>query len=362
MIKPMIKPGLVRLVLALIVVFHHLTRYTFLGEFAVDSFFVLSGYWITLMFDHKYSKKANELKVFYISRFWRVLPVFYIFTILGAIVLLAVGGLREHYNALPSTGDKSIFWLSNTTILTYYLSKLRILGPAWSLDIEMQFYLIFPFIYYAVKKNTRALLLLTGISFLMFLSIWLFFSDSLAKQTILSYVFLFLIGMVIYRLNVTFSGRTQRVGLMLFIGVLALQYTLLVMPATAHLFVGTLSGFRVLTLCALACALPTLANSVKVRSDERDKFYGEMSYLLYLSHWVWLNLYNHLIDHLTHKYLRLPYVALFLLVTLGSALAVYYLVDRTSERLRHRWVKAQREKKQTARTPEPSLVLAPSTR
>src|ERR1700744_3480377 len=116
----MLKPGLTRFILALLVVLYHVSRYAFLGRFAVCSFFILSGYWITLMFNNKYLKKAKPLKVFYTSRLWRLLPVFYTFSILGIIVW----ALTDH-TILPQIvsedlSDKIVFWLCNTTLLGYY--------------------------------------------------------------------------------------------------------------------------------------------------------------------------------------------------------------------------------------------------
>jgi peptidoglycan/LPS O-acetylase OafA/YrhL len=353
MTTPTVKPGLLRLVLALLVVFFHLSKFTFLGEFAVDSFFILSGYWISLMFTHKYSKKEDTLKVFYVSRLWRLLPVFYIFSILGAIMLLLVSGnLSGQYNLIQSLRDKGLFWLSNTTILAYNFSKWQILVPAWSLDIEMQFYLLFPFLFYLVRKNKQTLLLLTALSFLASMTTFLVFYKSMVNVTVIAYLYLFLLGMILYKTDIRFTPARQTTGGLLFLGVLALQF---ILPRlySSPVF-NSRYFYKVLTLLSLLFTLPLLAGSVKVKSNARDKFFGEMSYLVYLSHWVWLIPYNALIYNLTNKTMRIPYILLFLLATFGSAVAVYYLVDRKSEKYRHKWIKGQPDK-----TPSPALLLKP---
>ena len=154
----MLKPGITRFILASIVVLFHISRFVFLGRFAVCSFFVLSGYWITLMFSNKYSKKVHPLKVFYTSRLWRLLPIFYTFSVLVFIVRLII-----NYNIVQqiislNLLDKIVFWTSNIILLGYYsLPKIVLLSPAWSLDIELQFYLLFPALFYLSRNNHKVL-------------------------------------------------------------------------------------------------------------------------------------------------------------------------------------------------------------
>ena len=61
----MIKPGLVRFVLATLVVLFHITKFIFIGHLAVFCFFVLSGYWVSLMYETKYSDTKQPILVFY---------------------------------------------------------------------------------------------------------------------------------------------------------------------------------------------------------------------------------------------------------------------------------------------------------
>ncbi|MDB5260864.1 MAG: acyltransferase family protein, partial [Adhaeribacter sp.] len=74
-------PGFLRLVLALIVVFHHNTKYIKIGEFAVFAFFMLSGYWIHKMYKEKYDLLERPFFSFITSRWLRIYPT-YIFNLL----------------------------------------------------------------------------------------------------------------------------------------------------------------------------------------------------------------------------------------------------------------------------------------
>jgi peptidoglycan/LPS O-acetylase OafA/YrhL len=131
------RPGLIRFILAFLVVVSHFSDFFMLGKYAVCGFFVLSGYWISLMYDKKYSLKVNKIVVFYISRLWRIFPMFYFFSILGLIVTL------KFYPDFPSVILSLEFWpkisaiASNLFILGNAFPAHRILGPSWSLEVEI---------------------------------------------------------------------------------------------------------------------------------------------------------------------------------------------------------------------------------
>ncbi len=191
----MLRPGLIRFILALAVIFYHLSKNIFLGYFAVGCFFILSGYWISLMFDKKYSKKQSILKVYYISRLWRLMPVFYAFSILGLIVNFFIhSNLFVHLDKY----EKASAIVSNVIMLGYANIKAKILVPAWSLDVEMQFYLIFPLIAYFIKKNMSILFSITALFFLVAMYI-IYFNYSFLLNTSLSYLYLFYLK--VYILN-----------------------------------------------------------------------------------------------------------------------------------------------------------------
>lgn len=87
-------------------------------------------------------------------------------------------------------------------------------------------------------------------------------------------------------------------------------------------------------------AIPALVNSVHNQTNKLDKFFGEMSFTIYLSHWVWIIPYNLFIANLD-KPSRIPYVLGFLAITMLSSYLVYKFVDRPLERVRHNWIKKQ---------------------
>ena len=76
--------GTYRLLLAFMVVFLHLAGWPGFGEYAVFTFFCLSGYLIIgLLFDEKRKNGTINVRDFYIRRILRIYPVYYLVLIFG---------------------------------------------------------------------------------------------------------------------------------------------------------------------------------------------------------------------------------------------------------------------------------------
>ena len=132
-------PGILRVYLASTVVLQHLDIIG-LGSTAVYLFYVLSGFWITALWDQKYSHCNHPYPTFLLSRFWRLFPLYTVcITMMGIVAAHFAGGLNNAMNHQFSTA-----WLARAIIIVSSASQYHLLPPTWSLDIEMQFYLIAP--------------------------------------------------------------------------------------------------------------------------------------------------------------------------------------------------------------------------
>ncbi len=111
----------------------------FSGYAGVNIFFTLSGFLITrLLYTEKITFNGISLKNFYIRRFLRLLPPLLLFYIAIAVLMLA--------HAIPSTYKGfliSFFYLYNFVFHQYYTQEL---GHTWSLAVEEQFYILWPFV------------------------------------------------------------------------------------------------------------------------------------------------------------------------------------------------------------------------
>lgn len=130
------------------------------GGFAgVDVFFVISGYLITVVLMRDHISGGISIGRFYERRVRRIIP---------ALLLLFVTTLATGYILLPpielvELGKEtiaSIFFVSNIKFwkgADYWFSGLRPLLHTWSLSIEEQFYVFFPFLVaYLVRQGPRA--------------------------------------------------------------------------------------------------------------------------------------------------------------------------------------------------------------
>jgi peptidoglycan/LPS O-acetylase OafA/YrhL len=148
--------GLRVLAVFTIVLYHH--DLVPIGWAGVQVFFVLSGYLITrLLWQSREQPIRGYLTGFYGRRALRIFPLYY-----GVLLALSV--------ALAFTDKGAVFKLSLPYLATYtynfWLSSNAALnssytGHFWSLSVEEQFYLLWPFVIYWCRTNALKRTLLT---------------------------------------------------------------------------------------------------------------------------------------------------------------------------------------------------------
>lgn len=155
-----------RLLLAVLVFFSHWSILTsrnieyflfHLSGFAVDSFFIVSGFLIFWSFDNDQNKKH-----FYIKRFFRIFPLYgvLIFSQTLFFILYSDGSILELLK----------YFVSNIVFLNFLapsvghiLSNLQvnaINGSLWTLKNEVIFYLCVPLIFQLCKRWRKSFLIL----------------------------------------------------------------------------------------------------------------------------------------------------------------------------------------------------------
>ena len=148
------------------------------GYVGVDVFFVISGYLITRLILEDIDAGRFQIQKFWERRVRRILPALAVVTfstlVAGWFLLLPEGfqELGESVAAQTMLGSNFYFWMHSWINSGYFApaSEMKPLLHTWSLAVEEQFYLLFPFLLVALKRFSRnslalAFLLLGGLSF-----------------------------------------------------------------------------------------------------------------------------------------------------------------------------------------------------
>ncbi|MBF0196819.1 MAG: acyltransferase [Planctomycetes bacterium] len=121
------------------------------GFIGVDIFFVLSGFLITsILLKELESKSKIDIKRFFFNRALRLLPVLYV-TVFGYLLLVLISA-ENSISRWYATGEamNCVLFLSN---LPWRMPGYNTLfSHSWSLSVEWQFYLIWPFLLILIYK------------------------------------------------------------------------------------------------------------------------------------------------------------------------------------------------------------------
>lgn len=276
-------PGATRFVLALLVLCYHFTPLRS-GNFAVCCFYILSGYWITKMWKQKYSKAIAPQLVFIVSRWLRIAPMLLLCT--GLVFLFPI----DRSGASPG-------WILRQALIIGCTGTYVPLAPAWSLDVELQFYAAFaigaPWIF-SLKQPSRLLGWLVAISLTVSLTAAGIIGN-IIKPWLWIWLPLFLAGMWLETSEYRPTKRHIVVcGFLLAIGVGLCGALPTLQPLIWHISRTNLTADQltilplrtVIDIIASLAVIPLLAANLTSKSTATDSFLGRMSFPLYLWHWI----------------------------------------------------------------------------
>lgn len=298
-------PGAFRLLLALAVVASHLSNLD-IGRLAVLLFFYLSGYWVTDIWQGKF--QARDRLQFYASRFLRIWPLFLIVTVSSALLRGHQLGLTNFtLLGLAASGEAS----DPTTV-------------SWSLDVELQFYLMAPFLIAGLMKAPR----LTAAAAVALLPLGWWLDYAAGGVTVLKFLPAFLLGSATRLARWAPTERMAVLSLAAFAGVsFAVGLSPVMWKSQPDLIDRDMFG-----LLWMLPLLPYVARSLAVRAGPLDRALGELSFPLYLVHpMVIFAAAGSLSDA----------KPLLVSASLVVAAAVYYALDRPIDRWRRKVTETQ---------------------
>lgn len=114
-----------------------------LGGLGVRFFFIISGFLITTLMLRETRKEGEiDVKAFFRRRCLRIMPVYYTFLLAVLILQLA--------SPFHLSGRE---WIHALTFTKNYAGDEWTTGHLWSLAVEQQFYLLWPFAFRLLKPN-----------------------------------------------------------------------------------------------------------------------------------------------------------------------------------------------------------------
>jgi peptidoglycan/LPS O-acetylase OafA/YrhL len=278
--------GFWRLALAYMVVASHTRGYQELysldiGTIAVATFFFISGFLMPMTYTAHYQKHGAWLGIgkFYCNRILRLYPLYWV-SLLCILGLQFAGYLARGYS------NWEVSWASyaqNFLLLGLNQSSLwgtyvRFNNPAWTLDVELQYYLVAPVLVLLATKSIFSIQIVLSVA--AAISLFLFLNPIGLVDVDRSFVawgVFFVLGFGFYMS--TKAHKPYYVYVSLFIIILALVIA-------KYSGKELLTFFIIIIFIAISAAL--LIRQSTQKSDRMDQSAGDLSYPVYIFHIVFI--------------------------------------------------------------------------
>lgn len=233
---------------------------------------------------------------FWVRRFFRIAPLYYVLLAIAILLGPYIGSMRDiisEYYPNTATGvdrftDQSVKNIVIHASLLFGLSpeySFRTTLPDWSIGLEVQYYLLFPFLMFIGKITNlkTTLLLMSIISTLLYFIFPDFYKSFPMPSFILLKLPIFIAGMFIY--IAIHSNRVISISL---------PFIVIIFATITHLHIDKRQLIIQLAMCALIIGLlkenkiPYAQNVLKnIKWLFNNKFcvwLGDVSYSVYLIH------------------------------------------------------------------------------
>lgn len=298
--------GLRALAFILVFIFHLNLNWLPGGFLGVDLFFVLSGYLITSITVSDIDTGKFSFVNFFRKRVKRIVPAYFILLLSITLIGIYIYIYTDFYTFFRSL-RYSVIFLSNLIFSegdSYFgasLSENPFLHT-WSLSIEMQFYLILPFIIFIFKKHLKIIFISIILFFVIYSSYNIYFlgNKSLMYFSLGARIPEFLVGSlyaILFKKHIDFGRKKNNIiaFVSLFIFILC---TFLISENSK--FPGFLALFPIISIANLLVLNNNLIS--KIFSNKILVKIGEYSYSLYLWHWPIMALMRYRLDRYEFNY------------------------------------------------------------
>ena len=348
------------------------------GQMGVQLFFVVSAFTLCLSMDRR-NNNGENLKTFYVRRYFRIAPLYY----LGIPLYMIYYSLVVPFIEGGKIGIASWYTLPNILANVFFVNGLvpgdannRVVPGGWSIGTEMIFYLIFPFIFLLYKKykeNDTALTIIPFagllVSFTAINSMHVVASEVINYENfdyfkqngrflyfnILCQLPVFLMGMSLYFKAKNFRKSTawDRTALLFsFVGFTAIALFFFAYFTSRISILPFLPAISFFFLFLIFKEIPAFGNKILARI-------GQLSFSIYLFHFVFAFegsrfLYQYLQPYTSTEVIFILNVVLTTIVTAGVAVLSEKFIEKPGIEMGKRIIK-----KIKARNATPQFKLAP---
>ncbi|AFJ03433.1 putative acyltransferase [Methylophaga frappieri] len=195
--------GYLRLFLAWLVLLSHINwRVDGLnpGVFAVVIFYLLAGSVVTHLWHDVMTPGPGKLRRFYQDRFLRIYPMYAYAMLLTLLFLLYTGFGQPQYQPLALFNNLimiplNYYMVIDSTVMTN--PAWNLVPPAWSLAVEVQVYLLLPFL--LLRPAWAGLAFVASLIVYMLANLSLIQPDYFGYRLLPGVLFIFLLGSILQR-------------------------------------------------------------------------------------------------------------------------------------------------------------------
>ena len=308
--------GLLRFLFALAVVISHsdsIFGHTLIpGGLAVQSFFMISGFYMALVLNEKYIGEHKSYKLFITNRLIRLFPSYW--TVLICVLIFSFfclkftnsGKFLESFMMYHSYGEgmsiTTMIFLAFTNIFIFfqdlifflslnlktgnlyftsnyieskpYVFMFLFIPQMWSVGIELLFYMIAPLL---LRRKLTLIISLIGFSLLLRVILIYngFFSDPWGSRFFPTELALFLLGAVAYKIyaKIKTQKTNKKIGTTMLSLIILLTFT--------YSFIDFNYKY-IFFLILLFISLPHIF--LLTKRMHKDRWIGDLSYPIYISH------------------------------------------------------------------------------
>ncbi|UQY80440.1 acyltransferase [Candidatus Hepatincola sp. Av] len=332
------------------------------GYLGVDIFFVISGFVITNSIINSYNKGTFTFLSFYTNRVKRLFPALFVMIVITCIFAFSMFTSVE-YHYLQETHFRYVPLQISNFAFAFYTKSYWDTGDksiylhTWSLGVEEQIYLVFPFIllgaYLIYKKEAKMmnffLILLSLISIYFFITL----NQQLAFYMPYTRAWEFLAGTIVFFIFQLIKNKPQHsTSLLILFSILLIIFLYYGFNFDKHILsqsphLSRLNShlnkinFHQFLLCFFAVLLSGLVILYGLYKPIKINYFtnffihlGDLSYSLYLWHFPIIIFYKKLYLTITGNNINCIDYVIILIITYVFACLSYYLIENPFRRVK----------------------------